>query len=42
MTMEWTESDPQHRQTWHGFCRFMKIMIAVVILILVGMALFLL
>ena len=38
----WTEADPQHRQTWHGFCRLMKIMIAVVILILVGMALFLL
>ena len=31
-----------HRQTWLGFCRFMKIMIIVVILILVGMALFLL
>jgi hypothetical protein len=40
--MEWTESDPQHRQTWRGFCRFMKIMITFVILILVGMALFLL
>ena len=32
----------RHRQTWVGFCRFMKIMITVVILILVGMAIFLL
>jgi len=31
-----------HRQTWLHFCRFMKIMIAVIVLILVGMALFLL
>ena len=32
----------RHRQTWAGFCRFMKIMIVVVVLILIGMALFLL
>ncbi|HYM72551.1 MAG TPA: aa3-type cytochrome c oxidase subunit IV [Stellaceae bacterium] len=32
----------RHRQTWLGFCRFMKIMITVVVLILIGMALFLL
>jgi len=32
----------RHRQTWHGFCRFAKIMIMVIVLILVGMALFLL
>ena len=41
MTM-WMDADPQHRQTWTGFCRFMKIMIVAVILILVGMAIFLL
>jgi hypothetical protein len=41
MTM-WMEADSQHRQTWAGFCRFMKIMIVVVVLILVGMAIFLL
>jgi hypothetical protein len=32
----------RHRQTWLGFCRFMRIMITVVILLLVGMAIFLL
>ena len=32
----------RHRQTWLGFCRFMRIMVAVVILILFGMAIFLL
>lgn len=32
----------RHRQTWLGFCRFMRIMIMVVVLILVGMAIFLL
>jgi hypothetical protein len=32
----------RHRQIWLGFCRFMRIMIAVVILILLGMAIFLL
>ena len=31
-----------HRQTWLGFVRFMKIMITVVVLILAGMAIFLL
>jgi hypothetical protein len=37
------EADLQrHRQTWVGFCRFMKIMIAAIIVILVGMAIFLL
>ncbi len=41
MTM-WMDADPQHRQTWFGFCRFAKIMIVVVVLILVGMAIFLL
>jgi hypothetical protein len=38
----WTEADPQHRQTWYGFCRFMKIMIVAIVIILGGMALFLL
>ena len=40
-----TTADPQfeaHRQTWLGFCRFMKIMITVIVIILGGMALFLL
>jgi hypothetical protein len=32
----------RHRQTWLGFCRFMRIMITVIVLILVGMAVFLL
>ncbi len=32
----------RHRQTWLGFCRFAKIMIVVVVLILAGMAIFLL
>ncbi len=32
----------RHRQIWFGFCRFMKIMVTVVVLILVGMAIFLL
>jgi hypothetical protein len=32
----------RHRQTWLGFCRFAKIMIVVIVLILVGMAIFLL
>ena len=31
----------RHRQTWLGFCRFMRIMIVVIVLILVGMAIFL-
>jgi hypothetical protein len=32
----------RHRQTWMGFCRFMKIMIVAIIIILGGMAIFLL
>jgi hypothetical protein len=32
----------RHLQTWIGFCRFMKIMVVVVVLILLGMAIFLL
>ncbi|HXP04160.1 MAG TPA: aa3-type cytochrome c oxidase subunit IV [Stellaceae bacterium] len=32
----------RHRQTWTGFCRFMKIMIVAIIIILGGMAIFLL
>ena len=32
----------RHRQTWLGFCRFMRIMVTVIILLLVGMAIFLL
>jgi hypothetical protein len=32
----------RHRQIWLGFCRFMRIMIVVVVLILAGMAIFLL
>ena len=38
-------ADPElqrHRQTWIGFTRFMRITLVVVILILIGMALFLL
>jgi hypothetical protein len=31
----------RHRQTWLGFCRFMRIMITVIVLILAGMAIFL-
>ena len=32
----------RHQQTWLGFCRFMKIMIVAIVLILIGMAIFLL
>ncbi|MFZ2006695.1 MAG: aa3-type cytochrome c oxidase subunit IV [Stellaceae bacterium] len=32
----------RHRQTWLGFCRFMRVMIVVVVLILIAMAIFLL
>lgn len=32
----------RHQQTWLGFVRFMKIMTTIVVLILVGMAIFLL
>jgi len=32
----------RHRQTWLGFCRFVRIMTTVVVLILIGMAIFLL
>jgi hypothetical protein len=32
----------RHQQTWLGFCRFMKIMIVAIVLILFGMAIFLL
>jgi Bacterial aa3 type cytochrome c oxidase subunit IV len=32
----------RHLQTWIGFCRFMKIMVVVIVLILLGMAIFLL
>jgi Bacterial aa3 type cytochrome c oxidase subunit IV len=38
-------ADPElqrHRQTWIGFTRFMRIVLIVVVLILIGMALFLL
>jgi len=38
-------ADPElqrHRQTWIGFTRFLKITLVVVVLILIGMALFLL
>ena len=37
-------ADPElqrHRQTWIGFTRFLKITLVVIILILIGMALFL-
>ena len=40
-----TTADTQfeaHQQTWLGFCRFMKIMITAIVIILSGMALFLL
>jgi hypothetical protein len=32
----------RHRQTWLGFVRFMKIMVVLIVLILSGMAIFLL
>jgi hypothetical protein len=32
----------RHQQIWLGFCRFMRIMVTVIVLILVGMAIFLL
>jgi hypothetical protein len=32
----------RHLQTWVGFCRFMKIMVTAIVLILVGMWIFLL
>ena len=32
----------RHRQTWLGFCRFAKIMIVAIVIILSGMAIFLL
>jgi hypothetical protein len=32
----------RHLQTWLGFCRFARIMIVLIVLILVGMAIFLL
>jgi len=38
-------ADPElqrHRQTWIGFTRFLRIALVVVVLILIGMALFLL
>ena len=38
-------ADPElqrHRRTWIGFTRFMKIALVVIVLILIGMALFLL
>jgi hypothetical protein len=38
-------ADPElqrHRQTWIGFTRFMRATLVVVVLILIGMALFLL
>jgi Bacterial aa3 type cytochrome c oxidase subunit IV len=31
----------RHRQTWLGFCRFMRIMVVLIVLLLIGMALFL-
>jgi hypothetical protein len=31
----------RHRQTWLGFCRFMRIMVVVIVIILAGMAIFL-
>ncbi|HEX2151191.1 MAG TPA: aa3-type cytochrome c oxidase subunit IV [Stellaceae bacterium] len=37
-------ADPElerHRRTWIGFTRFMKITLVIVVLILIGMALFL-
>ena len=38
-------ADPElqrHRQTWIGFTRFLKIALVVIVLILIGMAIFLL
>ena len=32
----------RHLETWQGFCRFMRIMVVVIVLILIGMAIFLL
>ena len=32
----------RHQQTWLGFVRFMKIMVVAIVIILVGMAIFLL
>lgn len=32
----------RHQQTWLGFCKFMRIMVVVIVLILFGMAIFLL
>ncbi len=32
----------RHRQTWIGFCRFARIMVTVIVLLLAGMAIFLL
>jgi hypothetical protein len=32
----------RHMQTWVGFCRFVKIMTTLIVLILAGMAIFLL
>jgi len=40
-----TTADPlfeDHRQTWLGFVRFLKIMITLVVVVLGGMAIFLL
>ncbi|HTV87914.1 MAG TPA: aa3-type cytochrome c oxidase subunit IV [Stellaceae bacterium] len=40
-----TAIDPEyqrHRQTWIGFTRFIKISLAVIVVILIGMAIFLL
>jgi hypothetical protein len=40
-----TAIDPEyqrHRQTWIGFTRFLKISLVVIIVILIGMAIFLL
>ena len=40
-----TAIDPEyqrHRQTWIGFTRFIKIALAVIVLILIGLAIFLL
>ncbi len=40
-----TAIDPEyqrHRRTWIGFTRFIKISLAVIVVILIGMAIFLL
>ena len=40
-----TAIDPElerHRQTWVGFTRFMRYALAVIIIVLIGMAIFLL